>query len=349
MESSTVVDSYETEYSHSVSAFSVVTFLIGLLGVIGNGLVLLVIYKNRKLKKSRLQNPFVTNQTCIDLVSSVFLAITFAYKMAPTLQMWGSAGLLLCVSLEGEGLLWIFLSSSAVSLMALTFERYIKIVHPIKHHTSFTTQKKIVIISLSWVLPIVWLAIFIVMTTVVQNGVCLFQVEWPSAILAQFYGWTYIMFSYFIPLFFFIYCYGHMFWTLHKRNVQVREGPITGANQNTGNVSRAQVNIIKTMMIVSCCFAVLWAPAQLYYFSYIIEVYTGDYLSTAYYAFNIICFMNSVINPFIYAMKLHEFRVMVLEIFGIKLAGGPTESQNSPVASRATGISAAPNTTMTTS
>lgn len=329
MEVTTLVVSEEDFHgSHKVSAFHVLTFIIGMVGVVGNGLVLLVIYKNRKTKKSRLQNAFVVNQTCMDLVSSIFLAVTFAYKMGPRINMYGSSGLTLCISLEGEGLLWVFLSASAFSLMSLTFERYIKIVFPIRHHTSFTNTKKAVLLAMTWVVPILWLMAFILAATQVEGGECYYQGFWPSAGLAQFYGWTYIMMFYFIPLLFFIYSYGHMLWTLHKRNSQVGELGNQANSQNSGNVSRAQVNIMKTMLLVSICFAVLWAPAQLYYFAYIIGVYKGDYLSTAYYVFNIICFINSIINPFIYAMKIEEFREMVLEIFGIKLKSShaPTKS-----------------------
>ncbi|ELU00899.1 hypothetical protein CAPTEDRAFT_76374, partial [Capitella teleta] len=254
--------------------------LIGLIGVCGNGVVLSVIYRSRKTKKSRLHNAFVVNQTALDLVSSVFLAMTFIYKMAPTAHMEGSPGLVLCICLEGEGLLWIFLSASAFSLMSLTFERYIKIVFPIRHHNSFTDAKKAVLLAMSWLVPFFWLLAFILVATKTKDGKCYYQ------------------------------RYGHMLWTLKKRNSQVAEN-----QQSGGNVSKAQVNIIKTMVLVSACFAILWAPAQLYYFAYIIGLYNGEYLSSAYYIFNIICFTNSVINPFIYAMKIAEFREMVLVMF----------------------------------
>ncbi|ELU01551.1 hypothetical protein CAPTEDRAFT_72520, partial [Capitella teleta] len=289
------------------------TLLIGLIGMFGNGIVLLVIFRSRKTKKSRLHNAFVVNQTAMDLVSSVFLAMTFTYKMTPTVHMEGSAGLALCICLEGEGLLWIFLSASAFSLMSLTFERYIKIVFPIRHHTSFTDAKKATLLAMSWLVPFCWLLPFILVSTKTENGECSYQGFWPSAGLASFYGWTYIMMFYFIPFAFFIFSYGHMFWTLQKRNVQVGENQQPG-----GHVSKAQVNIIKTMVLVSACFAILWAPAQLYYFAYIIGLYPGEYLSLAYYIFNIICFTNSVINPFIYALKIAEFREMVLVMFGFK-------------------------------
>ncbi|ELU01227.1 hypothetical protein CAPTEDRAFT_204815 [Capitella teleta] len=269
-----------SEDSHKVSAFTVITLLIGLIGVCGNGVVLSVIYRSRKTKKSRLHNAFVVNQTALDL---------------------------------GEGLLWIFLSASAFSLMSLTFERYIKIVFPIRHHNSFTDAKKAVLLAMSWLVPFFWLMFFITVTTKTIDGECLFQALWPNVELASFYGWTYIIMFYFLPLAFFIFSYGHMLWTLKKRNSQVAEN-----QQSGGNVSKAQVNIIKTMVLVSACFAILWAPAQLYYFAYIIGLYNGEYLSSAYYIFNIICFTNSVINPFIYAVKIAEFREMVLVMFGFK-------------------------------
>ena len=305
----------------SLLAFTVATFLIGLVGVSGNGLVLLVTYRSRRFKKSRLNNAFLINQTCMDLASSVCLVVTFAYKMTPVRLMWGTAGLVQCILLEGEGLLWTFLSASALSLMALTFERYMKIVFPVKHHNSFGIHTKAALIALSWIFPVVWLMPFLTISSAVSDGYCLFQGAWPNDLLAGFYGWTYVMLFYFVPLLMFLYSYSHMLWTLSKRHSQVTDGT---TNQSTGTVSRAQVNVIKTMLIVSCCFAILWAPAQLYYFSFIIEVYTGEYLSPAYYAFNIICFINSVINPFIYVVKLTEFRASLFSMF---CCGGQSEAQ----------------------
>ncbi|ELU15195.1 hypothetical protein CAPTEDRAFT_187177 [Capitella teleta] len=163
--SAATVSAAPSEDSHKVSAFTVITLLIGLIGVCGNGVVLSVIYRSRKTKKSRLHNAFVVNQTALDLVSSVFLAMTFIYKMAPTAHMEGSPGLVLCICLEGEGLLWIFLSASAFSLMSLTFERYIKIVFPIRHHNSFTDAKKAVLLAMSWLVPFFWLLAFILVAT----------------------------------------------------------------------------------------------------------------------------------------------------------------------------------------
>ena len=63
---------------HKEWAYFIVSFLVGLVGVSRNALVLLVIYRDRRSKKSQLHDAFVINQTYVDLVSSVFLSITSA-------------------------------------------------------------------------------------------------------------------------------------------------------------------------------------------------------------------------------------------------------------------------------
>ena len=111
-------------------------------GLVLNILVLSVISSYRTMH-TRLTNTFIANLAALDAVVSIFLVLTtiFEYEQTYPLSAGHLADELLCRIWYTKLPLWGFLMSSTYGILALTFERYIGVVFPIWHRTSFTARK----------------------------------------------------------------------------------------------------------------------------------------------------------------------------------------------------------------
>jgi len=79
-------------------------------------------------------------------------------------------------------------------------------------------------------------------------------------------------------------------------------------------INKAGRNALVTSLTVCCGFAVCWTPSEvLFLLGYV--GYPVDYTSW-YYHFNVVLtFINSCINPFIYAAKYREFQQAVRRLW----------------------------------
>nr|XP_054755734.1 G-protein coupled receptor 135-like [Lytechinus pictus] len=113
--------------------------LIGFLGVLGNGLVLFVFFKDKSLRN--LINSFIINQSIIDFTTSfVFLLICFLPKSR--LDPTSLANLIFCQIWASEYVLWALFISSSLNLVSITLDRYCAIIYPAKYRSSAKKLKR---------------------------------------------------------------------------------------------------------------------------------------------------------------------------------------------------------------
>jgi len=115
--------------------FRGIIIVIGVVGILANGLVLSALAASKEIKKE-LFNVLFVNQMSFDLYSSIMLVITFSMKMFPT-HFSGTLGYWLCVLFYGETILWIGLNGSMLNMAAIAVERYVKIVWLVWHKKRF--------------------------------------------------------------------------------------------------------------------------------------------------------------------------------------------------------------------
>ena len=297
--------------------FAWLGIIVGSIGIVGNGFVLMVILGDRKqskTKQSRLQNPLLINQTCVDFATSALVIGTYVYKLWGRRWFEGRSGLWLCVMMESEQILWICLTASAFSLEAITIERLFKIVFPIMHRNNFGTKMVFAMIIFTWLFPIAWQVPMGLTTSYIHAGVCFGQARWINTNILELQTWGSPFMTFICPAVVFVYSYSHILYRIYKRNTQISAsglGDRQSTNRAPSKLSRAQINITLTMIIVCACFIILWFPSKVYYMLAMLGVLQSDtefYNNSYYFTFLIISFINSVINPFIYVFKLSEFR-----------------------------------------
>ena len=122
---------------------NILGWLLSIVTVGGNGFVVLLIAKNRRLHSSA--NWFVLSLAVADfgVGIAVFPSSYFCnYSMACNVRVY-------------VAFFWFFLHSSVTNLCTLTWDRYIAIVQPLKYNTSMTERRPGMVILAAWLIPFV--------------------------------------------------------------------------------------------------------------------------------------------------------------------------------------------------
>lgn len=284
-------------------AYRLCVCLVGLLGVVGNGLVFFIMVSNEKLRKL-LTSTLIANQALVDMVCGLTLLLTYGYKSAP-LRNYGIYGReVLCFLLHDELLLFCALNASTFCLVVVTLERYLMIAAPIFHRNYFTKKLAITLAFIAWLAGFLWNGIPTGVTTLVsKSGECILY-NYSSYNVQTIFGYVYTVATFFAPMIMFAVAYCHMLIILRRKVRQVSNN----ANTKKDNMNKAQINLTKTMVFVTVGFAVCWTPNQIIYMLFNAGILT-DYGGAGYTLTLFLAFMNCCINPFIYAAKYEGFRL----------------------------------------
>ena len=114
---------------------------IGTIGLIVNGFTLLVIICQTVIWK-KINFFLLVNQIAIDFVTCLFIALQYfsIFGGDPTITSFGlrTTNQLLCQWWYSFVPMWSFIHSSTSNLVVMTFERYIKIIHPLTYRAHLT-------------------------------------------------------------------------------------------------------------------------------------------------------------------------------------------------------------------
>lgn len=287
--------------------FQALVICIGIVGTCANGIVLLVLFNSTQSKKKTV-NMLIINQMSLDLFSCFSLVIVYSVKMS-NLYLNGTSGYWICVFIVSENFIWVGLLGSIVNLACIAIERYTMIVHPIWHKTHFRPWMTYVAMTAAWLIGILQVQTSTLLTSVIVNGQCFQLHNWPNYGMKVLHGVFAFVCYYITVLIVIIYCYGRILVTVHD---QSRVCADQHANNLLAEASRerklrTEMNIVKTMILVSCSFAVCWLPSQLYVFLQALEI-IATYVSAVYYVTMFVAFLNACLDPFVYAFKCEVIR-----------------------------------------
>jgi hypothetical protein len=287
--------------------FQALVVSIGVIGTLANGTVLLVLFSSTQSKKQTVNMLFI-NQISLDLFSCFWLVIVYSVKIS-NLYLTGTSGFWICVFIVSENFIWFGLLGSVVNLACIAVERYAMIVHPIWHKTHFRPWMTYVAMTAAWLIAILQIQMSTLLTSVTVNGQCFQLQNWASNELKVFHGVFAFLCFYAIILVIIVYCYARILVTVRKQSrISAAQHANNPHAEATGEKKlRIQMNIVKTMILVSGSFAVCWLPSQLYVFLQSVEVIV-TYISTVYYVTMLIAFFNACLNPFLYAANYEVVR-----------------------------------------
>ena len=299
--------------------FRLAVVFIGVVGTVGNALILYALFASKQNKKHVL----IVNQNELDLFSSFFLVLVYAMKLC-NLHLSGALGYWLCITILSEYFVWVGTNGSIINLAIFTIDRYLKVVHPNWSSKYLRLWVIHCAMSLAWVLSIVYNTIALLLTTEVRNGKCYAGVVFPSYWHLRGYGIWYFASFYLIILAIFSFCYWKILMAIRRqtRVMAAHSGP--GSSNAQTQLNQIQSNVIKTMIFVCVLYAIAWLPINVYY---LVMSPFADRVICVYCICLFAAFLYTSANPFIYAVKFDAVRKFLIAMFSCKKnTSEPTET-----------------------
>lgn len=270
---------------------------ICVLGTIGNALVILVVYRKRKMKT--VTNYFIVNLAIADLavlLINVPLDVANIFAGENWLYQYGSYqyGSFMCHVI---GPLQTMATTASVwSLVAISISRYVAIVHPLKPQLRRMHAK--------WMIVPVWAISLVLVSPYMASlhmidGEC--QEDFESAgMVSKYYTLGVFITQYVIPLLIMAFAYIRIAQELTKN---------PNHNERTQTHYKETKKVLKMLTIVVFVFAILVLPLHVVYIWS--DFFNGNdlkYMPELHSVAVIMVYGNSFTNPIIYNACNEEFR-----------------------------------------
>ncbi|KAH0549298.1 hypothetical protein KQX54_007801 [Cotesia glomerata] len=294
----------------------------------GNLLVILVVMYSRRMRG--ITNFFLANLAVADLCVGIFCV--YQTLINYLMNSW-LLGLFLC-----KVYTFVHALSYTASIMILVLvcvERYLAIIHPIKCRSLLTRSRLRVIVVIGWILAAIYaLPKFIYAETIenkLMNGaldiICIPNMKKHSKNALDTVN---LILLYIVPLFLMSYLYtriGIRLWksgrTLSGPDLITRPRNIRlhHTNESNRNVLRARRGVIRMLIAVVIMFSMCNLPQQVR----ILWLHWGsnynqnsDFSTILTVSTALISYMNSCLNPLLYAFLSRNFRKAMRELFSCR-------------------------------
>ncbi|XP_056224309.1 neuropeptide Y receptor Y2, like [Seriola aureovittata] len=288
------------------------------LGVLGNSLVIYVIYRFKTLRT--VTNFFIANLAVADLlVNTLCLPFTLVY----TLQGEWKFGSTLCFLLPYAQGLAVHVSTVTLNVIALDRHRCIV------YHLETRMRKDVCfgVIALTWVLSAVLaspLAIFREygsFTLEPGHSIQVCTEKWPGKSTdGTVYSISMLILQYFLPLSIISFAYARI-WSKLRGHVSPAE---SSGNSSAGSERhrrrRKTTKMLVTMVVV---FAVSWLPFHAFQLATDIDSTVLDMrdFRLLYTVFHVVAMCSTFANPLLYGWMNRNYRAAFLAVFKCRRGG----------------------------
>lgn len=292
--------------------------IFGFLGLAGNGLVLVVMFKVRSLRS--ITNLFIANQSVIDFASSLLLLCQFynpGHKPSVGTEVtpWNRFK---CYFWESQFIFWALLACSTFNLTTLTLERFVAVVFPVFYRNRASWRVASCAATFPWIMGFAitsyWPAIHHL-----QNGLCF--PNFPSQTFRVTTGIFLCFVKLFLPVLVMVCVYLSILRKVKASSTKVGNKKKTNTSElktstDRSSHGRIRVNILKTLLLVTLMFVVCWTPNQILFFVYNLGAPVNP-RGTFQKLSVVFLFVNVWINPFIYTFKYRNFQRGLIRMFHI--------------------------------
>jgi 7 transmembrane receptor (rhodopsin family) len=229
---------------------TVTTIAICAIGITGNLFSCVVIARYPPLRK-RVTNYFIVNQCFADLIVAIMLALNTSLEYYLR-SVSGSSLYAACYLIYSRFVYTSVFVASIWNLAALAIERYLKIVHAVRHKTAVTQTKIVGACVAVWILGFVYRGVSTLPVVSVRESVCRVPVFRNAADKMAFGLWIFLG-DFFLPMSVIGICY-----VLLTR--KLRKAKVTTTGSMSSGVRR---NIIRLLLVVSIAFVITVGPRQI--------------------------------------------------------------------------------------
>ena len=259
-----------------IAVVTVFMFESGLI-VMGNVLTLIIFAREKKLRKKSLF--LVMNMALADaMLGAVSLPLLVYFSAGPYYQLW-TAKKNAIFSYSFYFLDTTFSQSSLISAVFISCERFYAVYWPLKNKTLST--------------PAYGIAIFMVWSLAIVVSIAVFPSHYLGSHKAAVLSWMPFPLSF---LFIVCACNIGIWRKVRKRNIALQQ-------QNRA-ASQNQL-LTKTLLFVSAISVLSWLPLVINNLVIVLDI---PMLPLCSQIITILNFSNSILNPFVYALRISEFR-----------------------------------------
>ena len=287
----------------------IATLIISVVGCLANAYVLLALLLSKNSRSSNI-NVFITHQTVLDLTSCFFLFLSLVIHVNYA-EVNSSLALFVCWFFGCYAMTTTASNASVGGLMIITIERYVKIVHSVAYRNHYRPWMTRAGIILPWIFGVLTGFVETAATSKVVRGRCDFNRYYASDWIQQAWGIGKFLLLYVGPLFVFVLGYWKILAVIRRQRKQVGQSKSRGTSNGAATAHqkasrRTEMNIIKTVVLVSVSFALCYLCMRTY--SILTRFDVAPPIASLYLLFSVFYYSNSCLNPFIYATQYEIVR-----------------------------------------
>uniref|UniRef100_A0A3P9J5H6 Somatostatin receptor type 2 n=1 Tax=Oryzias latipes TaxID=8090 RepID=A0A3P9J5H6_ORYLA len=289
-----------------------ISFLVCAVGLCGNTLVIYVILRYAKMKT--VTNIYILNLAVADVLcmtSLPFIALQLVLVRWPF-------GEVLCKIIMTVDSLNQF--TSIFSLMVMSIDRYLAVVHPIRS-TKWRKPRMAKLINLTvWVV-----SLLVILPTMIFSGlnkvpVC--GIVWPEP--QDVYYNTFIFYTFFIGFFFplVVICLCYLLIIVKVKS--------SGMRVCSSKRRRSERKVTRMVSIVVAVFVLCWLPFYIFNVTSVTSSITpSSAMKSTFYFVIVLGYANSCANPVLYAFLSDNFRKSFQNVLCLKKGAGLDEMERS--------------------
>ena len=288
-----------------------VNLISSILGIIGNLLVILVIWMRGPTRRS--MDTLIGALAVADFLTSIFISPKPVARVIPR----STLGELYCRLVQTSYFMWVTVGASVYTLALISVERLIAVVFPI-YFNRLSSRKRIVGAILTvWTTSLVFFSSLIIITTVdAETHVCV--TDYGSAEAHYSHGVIVFVVIFFIPTVVMLVSQILTAVTLHRKSRLFRSSSNRGkaGGDPSYNLLLAKQRVIQLLFMIVSIFIICWGPASVGYLLYNVGAISPSYLYGPIYSLLfLLAFWNSCLNPLIYTIRQPKFRNAIRELF----------------------------------
>lgn len=280
----------------------VVPILFGIIvvvGLIGNTLVVIVVACNPLMRSTT--NVLIINLAVADLLFIMFCVPFTAFDYA--LPYWPFGDVWCRVV---QYLVIVCAYASIYTLVLMSFDRFLAVVHPIASMSVRTVQNAFIAIGILW--AVIVLACIPALQSHGQLSYTAFGTEYSVCIFLANEGYNYAAFqisfflsSYIIPL--------SLIFVLYMLMLKRLWFGVAPGGRVSAESLRSKKRVTRMVVIVVVIFAVCWCPIQIVLVLKSVNSYPiTPFRIVVQITSHILAYMNSCVNPILYAFLSENFR-----------------------------------------